>query len=146
MRIEDRTIELSAEEGSRVVALGLLDEAMAEANALAASQGDEPQHDLRVALRRLRSALKILRPWLEDSVRPRHEKRLRRIARSTNEARDAEVQLAWLAGKRDAFAAPRQRPGYERLVSWFEARAHRGPDAARVAARFRREARSATMM
>ena len=140
MRIDDRTIELSADEGARVVALGLLAEATAAAEAMAAGEGEEPLHDFRVSVRRLRSALRTFRPWLKDSVRPRHEKKLKEIARSTNEARDAEVQLAWLAAKRDVLASSRQRPGYERLVSWFEARAHSGPDAVRVADRFRRTA------
>ncbi len=137
MRIEDRAMDLSPEEGARVVALGLLGEATSAADGLAAGTGDEPLHDFRVALRRLRSALRTFRPWLEDSVRRRHEKKLRRIARSTNEARDAEVQLAWLVTKRDALAAARQRVGYELVVARFESRAHSGPDAARVADRFR---------
>jgi CHAD domain-containing protein/CYTH domain-containing protein len=141
MRIDDRAMDLSAEEGARLVALGLLAEATAAADALAAGAGEEPLHDFRVAIRRLRSALRTFRPWLEDSVRPRHEKRLKKLARSTNEARDAEVQLAWLASKRDALASVRQRPGYELVVERFEGRAHRGPDAARVAARYRRRAR-----
>ncbi len=87
-------MDRSAEEGARVVALGLLAEAGGAAEALASGAGDEPLHDFRVALRRLRSALRTFRPWLEDSVRPRQEKRLKKIARSTNEERDAEVQLA----------------------------------------------------
>ena len=140
VRIEDRAMDLSAEEGARVVALALRAEASDAAEGLAAGSGDDPLHDFRVALRRLRSALRTFRPWLEDSVRPRHEKRLKRIARSTNEARDAEVQLAWLATKRDALGAARQRVGYDFLVARFEARAHSGPDAARVAERYRRAA------
>ncbi len=122
------------------MALGLLAEAKAAADGLAAAAGDEPLHDFRVAVRRLRSALRTFRPWLEDSIRPRHEKRLKRIARSTNEARDAEVQLAWLATKRDALASARQRVGFDLLVARFEARAHGDPDAARVAERHRRAA------
>jgi CHAD domain-containing protein len=137
MRIDGRAMELSPEEGARRVALGLLAEARAAAEALAAGEGEEPLHDFRVALRRLRSALRTYRPWLEGSVRPRHEKRLKRIARSTNEARDAEVQLAWLATKRDALASPRQRPGYDLAVARFEARIHGGPAPLRVAERFR---------
>jgi CHAD domain-containing protein/CYTH domain-containing protein len=140
MRIEDRTIDLSPEEGSRVVALGLVSEARAMADALSAGKGDDPLHDFRVALRRLRSALRTFRPWLEDGVKWRHEKRLRRIARSTNDARDAEVQLAWLVARRRALSSERLRPGYELLAAGFDARAHRGPDAARVAERFRRAA------
>jgi CHAD domain-containing protein len=139
MRIEDRVMDLPAQEGARVAALELLGEARAAAEALAAGSGDEPLHDFRVALRRLRSVLRTLRPWLEDSVRPRHEKRLRRIARSTNEARDAEVQLAWLATKRAALSS-RQRVGCDLLVARYEARARGGPGAARVAERFHRAA------
>jgi CHAD domain-containing protein/CYTH domain-containing protein len=122
------------------VALGLVAEAHAAADALAVGAGDEPLHDFRVALRRLRSALRTFRPWLEDTVRPRHEKRLKRIARSTNEARDAQVQLAWLATKGDALASSWHRVGYDLVVARFEARAHRGPDSTRVAKRYRRAA------
>ncbi len=140
MRIDDRVLHLPAEEGARVVALGLLAEALAAEEALATGTGEEPLHDFRVALRRLRTALRTFRPWLEDGIRPRHEKKLKAIARSTNEARDAEVQLAWLATKRDALASARQRAGHAFLVARLEARAHGGPDAARVAERFRRAA------
>jgi CHAD domain-containing protein/CYTH domain-containing protein len=137
VRIDDGSMDLSAEEGARVLALGLLAEASAAADALAAGSGDEPLHDFRVAVRRLRTALRTFRPWLEDSVRPRHEKRIKKLARSTNEARDAEVQLAWLAKNRDALASARQRVGYDALVAHFEERTHGGPDAARVVASFR---------
>jgi CHAD domain-containing protein len=138
--MDDRAMDLSPEEGARVVALGLLEEASTAAEALATGAGEEPLHDFRVAIRRLRSALRAFRPWLEEGVRPRHEKEMKKIARSTNEARDAEVQLAWLATKRDALATARLRPGHELLVARFEERAQRAPDAARVAERFRRAA------
>ncbi len=131
-------MDLSAEEGARVVALGLLAEATEAAEALAAGTGKEPLHDFRVAVRRLRSALRTYRPWLADGLRPKDEKRLKKIARSTNEARDAEVQLAWLGGKREAFLSARKRPGWELIVSRYEARTHRGPDAAHVVERFLR--------
>lgn len=140
VRLDEPTLGLSPERGARAVALGLLAEAKAASDALAAGAGEEPLHDFRVALRRLRSALRTFRPWLAGKVPRRREKKLRRIARSTNEARDAEVQLAWLGARAEAFAAARHRPGYERLVARFEARAHGGPDAARVAVRFRRAA------
>jgi CHAD domain-containing protein len=139
MRLEDRALDLSAEEGAHVVARGLLAEARAAADGLAAGTGDEPLHDFRVALRRLRSALRTFRPWLQGSVRRRHERKTKRIARSTNEARDTEVQLAWLATKRHAFGA-RRRVGYDLMVSRFEASARRAPPPARVARRFRRAA------
>ncbi len=138
MRIEDRLMDLSPEEGARRVALGLLSDAVEAAEALAAGKGDEPLHDFRVAVRRLRSALRTYRPWLAEGVRPRHERRLKRIARSTNEARDAEVQLAWLAPRRDALSSPAHLAGHGLAVARFEARLHSGPDAARVTARFGR--------
>ena len=140
MRIDERTVDLSAEEGARVVALGLLSEASKAAERLAAGADAEVLHDFRVALRRVRSTLRAFRPWLEDSVQPRHEKRLRKIARSTNEARDAEVQLAWLRTKRQALASERQRVGLDLLVERFEARTRGGPDPARVADRYLRVA------
>jgi CHAD domain-containing protein len=106
MRADDRVMDLSAEEGARVVALGLLAEARAAAERLA----------------------------------PRHEKELKRLARSTNEARDAEVQLRWLETKRDALPSARQRAGYDLVVDRFGKRAHDRPDAAKVADRFHRVA------
>ncbi len=135
MQIDGRVMDRSAEEGVRAVALGLLAEAAAAAKELAAGEGDEALHDFRVSLRRLRSALRAFRPWLETTVRPRHERRLKRIARSTNEARDAEVQLAWLAGQREALSSPRNRAGLELLTSRLEERARRGGKDARAAER-----------
>ena len=138
MRIEDRVLDLSAEEGARVVALGLLAEAEEAADALAAREGDEPLHDFRVAVRRLRSALRTFRPWLEGGVRPKDEKRLRKLGRSTNESRDAEVQLGWLAAKAGDLSAPAERAGHALAVARFEERLRGGPDPDRVAGRFRR--------
>ena len=70
-------------------------------------------------MRRLRSALRAFRPWLASSVRRRAEKRLKALARSTNRARDAEVQLAWLSDK-GALIDPRQRAGLDWLVRRLE--------------------------
>jgi CHAD domain-containing protein len=138
MRIEDRVMDLPPEEGARVLALGLLAEASDAAEALARGAGDDPLHDFRVAVRRLRSALRAFRPWLEDGVTRRHERRLKKLARSTSEARDAEVQLAWLATRRDALAASRLHPGRDFVVARFESRVHAGPAAGRAAERFGR--------
>lgn len=140
MRLEERVVDLPAEEGARIVALKLLAEATEAAEALAAGVGEEPLHDFRVALRRLRSTLRTYRPWLRGSARRKHAKRLRAVARSTNAARDAEVQLAWLAERREAFASERTRPGFDLVVARYEARTHGAPDAARVAARLLRTA------
>ena len=75
--------------------------------AVAAAQlrlgGDDPQalHDVRVALRRLRSWLKAYRPALDDTVTRKSRRAFARLARATNGARDAEVALAWLEAQRD---------------------------------------------
>ncbi len=138
MRIDGDTLDLAAPEGARVVVRGLLTKAEEAAESLAAGKGDEPLHDFRVAVRRLRSALRTFRPWLGGVVRPRHEKRLRRLARSTNEARDAEVQLAWVTARHEQLSSPSRRPGYALAVSRLASRRDAGPAPARLGADFRR--------
>jgi CHAD domain-containing protein len=140
MRIEDGVLDLAPEDGARAVVRGLLAEAASAARAFAGGAGEERLHDLRVAVRRLRSALRTFGPWLGAAGRRRHLRRLRRIARSTSAARDAEVQLAWLAGRRAELSAPSHRPGHAAAVAWFEARRDAGPPA-RLARRLRRAAR-----
>ncbi|MBI3898896.1 MAG: CHAD domain-containing protein [Gammaproteobacteria bacterium] len=54
-------------------------------------------HDFRVALRRLRSTIRLYRPWLDEKALSRKlRKRLKRLVHATNAARDAEVGLEWL--------------------------------------------------
>jgi CHAD domain-containing protein/CYTH domain-containing protein len=141
MLIDERTVDLPVEEGARVVALGLLAEAREAAEALAPGADDEALHEFRVALRRLRSALRAFRSWLDDSVQPGHEKRLKKIAGSTNQARDADVQLAWLTTGRAALASGRQRVGLDLLVERYAERARSRPDPSELTDRFRRAAR-----
>jgi CHAD domain-containing protein len=96
------------------IALTHLD-AAAQAHARLLDDNDaEALHDLRVALRRLRSLLRAYRPWLGRTVPGKLRSRLKRLARATNEARDAEVQLAWLKQHRLRLTV-RERAG----VEWF---------------------------
>jgi len=139
MRLDDEMLEATPEEGARLLALGLLSEAEEEARKLAAGEGEDPLHDFRVAVRRLRSALRAYRPWLEESVRPRLEKRVRACARDTNAARDAEVQLAWLRPKAEGIPA-RHRRGVEAMIRRFEEAAAGSPAPRQVAERFARVA------
>ena len=44
----------------------------------------------------MRSLIRFFEDELEESLHRRGKKRLRTIARATGEARDAEVQLAWI--------------------------------------------------
>lgn len=80
----------------------------------------EAVHDLRVALRRLRSWLRAWRPYLRDTVRKSSERRLGRLARLAGQARDLEVQRAWLVTP----TVERSRPAGEsarRMVHRVEA-------------------------
>jgi CHAD domain-containing protein/CYTH domain-containing protein len=88
--------ETSPEEGARRIAIGYCIEANEAAHRLMAGADPEALHDLRVGLRRLRSLLRFFEDELADSVRKKLQRRIRAIARATGEARDAEVQLAWI--------------------------------------------------
>lgn len=88
-------------------------------------------HAFRVAIRRLRSLLRSYRPWLGRAAGRKARRRLRELARSTNAARDAHVQLTWLAGEA-ATLEPEDRPGF----AWMRTRLRRRQrDANRGAAR-----------
>ena len=94
-------LSVRPEEGSRRVALSFVREAQAACQRLAkdgaeAGNDAEALHDLRVALRRLRSAMRAYQQVLDEAVPKKRRKNLRSLVQSTNEARDAEVQLAWI--------------------------------------------------
>lgn len=88
--------ETSPEEGARRIAIGFAIEARDAAGRLLAGTDPEALHDLRVGLRRLRSLIRFFDEELRESLHKRMRKRVRAIARATGEARDAEVQLAWI--------------------------------------------------
>jgi CHAD domain-containing protein len=115
-RLDEHQLESSPEAGARALVSGLLRDAVEELKHLEAG-GDGALHDFRVALRRLRSVARALRPHLATSVRRKDERRLRAVARATNQARDAEVQLAWLAQER---ATARNAPAIDLLVRRLE--------------------------
>lgn len=139
MQREQELIDRSAEEGTRVVALALLSDADQAARALERQDADEALHDFRVALRRLRSALRAFRPWLAGTVRRKHEKRLKRLGRGTNAARDAEVQLAWLSSEREALASGQRQAGFDLLAKRIGVRREQARgDHARLVARYRK--------
>lgn len=78
----------------------LLDAAGAAHARLADPEDQEALHDFRVALRRLRSVERAFRGRLGDPMAKKLRKLVRDLARATNGARDAEVQLAWVEGQR----------------------------------------------
>ncbi|HEU4384524.1 MAG TPA: CHAD domain-containing protein [Anaeromyxobacteraceae bacterium] len=139
MRLRASELDLPATAGARAMAAALLRDAVEELGRLEAAGDQEALHDFRVSLRRLRSVARALRPQLAGSLRKRHERLLRQVARATTEARDAEVQIAWLAQERPV-ASPREQPGIEWLSSRLEGRLREAQagDLRATAARFRR--------
>jgi CHAD domain-containing protein len=136
-RLPAELVTLPAPEAARIVAVALLAQADAAADRLDAGDDAEALHDLRVGLRRLRSHLRAHRGPLDGALKRKHEKRLARLARMTNGARDAEVQLAFLAELRPSLGA-RCAAGLQLLRERLERR--RAVDAA-LPARYRRASR-----
>ncbi len=82
----------------------------------------EALHDFRVALRRLRSTLRVYRPVVGSGMVPRRwRRRLKRLARATGDARDAEVGLAWLRARR-GHATAAERTARDWLIDVWSAR------------------------
>jgi CHAD domain-containing protein len=94
---------------SRIVALDLLDAAAKQRTRLDNKRNTEALHDFRVGVRRLRSWLRALDPWLADSVPGKARRRLKRAARATNASRDADVRLVWLREQRPNLNASERR-------------------------------------
>ena len=88
--------------GASTVALAYLDDAVAAAARLGDRSDGEALHDFRVAIRRLRVAVRAY-PGLHESVSRKRRRRLRKLARATNPARDAEVQLTWFRERSPRF-------------------------------------------
>lgn len=106
-----RALHLSADEGARVVALHWLahlrDARRAWVQTLREHDGAQDEqsmrtdrvdalHKMRVALRRLRAVLREHRAVLAGVPSARTRVALRKLARATSDARDADVQRAWL--------------------------------------------------
>jgi len=94
-RLTPSLLEMPAPHAVRVIASGLLEDVRA-AHARFEDDDADALHDLRVAMRRLRSWLRAFRPELSDTVRGRTRRKLSALASATNEARDAEVALAFI--------------------------------------------------
>jgi CHAD domain-containing protein len=116
-RLTPALLAMPAPRAVRVIARGLLGDVLA---AQARFEKDEADalHDLRVALRRLRSWLRAFRPELSDTVKGRTRRRLRALASATGEARDAEVMLAFI--ERQRRLPSRTRAGIRVVVGQLE--------------------------
>jgi CHAD domain-containing protein/CYTH domain-containing protein len=130
MRLPPDLLRLQSKEGARRLALAHLQDAAATRGRLADPKDAEGLHDFRVAIRRLRSALKAYQPEIRSTVRKRTLRQLERVADSTRESRDLEVHLAWLAEQRDRLP-PEGRPGVAWMIERLEQRRQRAGDAMR---------------
>jgi CHAD domain-containing protein/CYTH domain-containing protein len=121
VELERSEVLRPAAEGARLVALRQLDEAREALARLADAEDDEAIHDVRVALRRLRSSLAAYRPLLDEDTTARALARAGKLAGQMGGARDTEVWLAWLAPKRED-ARPRRRAALDALAEELEAK------------------------
>jgi CHAD domain-containing protein/CYTH domain-containing protein len=109
------------EEATRLLALELLAQADAARGRAADPAAADALHAFRVAIRRLRTIIAAFPRELESSVPRRALRRLRKLARATNEGRDAEVQIAWIDGERGSLYS-RHRAGAAWMLERLRAR------------------------
>jgi CHAD domain-containing protein len=97
-----------------------------EATRVRQAADPEPLHRMRVATRRLRAAAALFAPDWPRAWRSAWSRELRRLSRALGQARDLDVQIAFLAAR---LAQPgteaAQRPGLERLRLRLEQRRER---------------------
>jgi CHAD domain-containing protein len=117
VRLPSDLLRRSAEEGSRLLALGYLDEIGWAERRLADPQDSEALHDFRVGLRRLRSCTRAYRAQLQGSVSKKMRRQLRELTQATNPGRDTDVKLAWLHQQ-----AERLGPGEAEGMGWLVGR------------------------
>lgn len=119
MRTSPDILEQAVERAARVVALRLLENATKARERLGDASDADALHDFRVAARRLRSWLRALEPWLDESLPTKAKRRLKKAAQLTGDSRDAEVHLEWLNEQRAVLNA-RQRRGLVWLIEQIE--------------------------
>lgn len=121
MDLPANLLELPADETARLIALRLLDDVVAARLRLGRPDDAEALHHFRVALRRLRSALRAWRAQLDPAVSGRVRRRLRDIARATSRSRDLEVHIAWVRSRAEGLR-DYQREGAEWMLARLESR------------------------
>lgn len=117
--MSEALLDVRPEEASRRLAIGLIDGALEAMKRLEAGEDPEALHDVRVALRRLRSTLRAYESVLSGKKLAKRKRALAALTKGTGEGRDAEVQLAW--------AEQLERgPGRDVLVEHLAERKRRG--------------------
>ena len=117
MALHPELLDRPPSEGARTVVLAFLAEARERSGRMGDPGDEEALHDFRVSVRRLRSALRAWRDVLGGAVRDKDLRRLRRVARATGDARDAEVLLAWVGQ-----AAADLPPAHRAAAEWLSRR------------------------
>jgi CHAD domain-containing protein/CYTH domain-containing protein len=118
-------LDSAPEEGARRLALRWIADATSAGERLMAATDAEALHDLRVALRKLRTVLRVHEDELHGSLRRKRARRLKALVASTGEGRDTEVQLAWLETVR-----PELEGGAVRGLEWLAERLRKRREAA----------------
>jgi len=121
MDLPDTLLEQPAPETARLIVLRLLADVGVHRLRIGQSGDPEALHDFRVALRRLRSAVRAWRPQLGGMVSKRIRRRLRAIARATGRSRDLEVHLEWVRARSEGLREY-QRAGAAWLLQRMESR------------------------
>ncbi len=138
-------LELSTRDAVRRIAGRYLAAAAKGLSRLENPEDPKRLHAFRVAIRRLRSLLRSYKPWIGRVAGGRVRRELRELTRETNAARDAEVQLEWLAGQYASLDRV-ERPGCRWLIRKLDGRKrrayraiddHYAAEAAEVAKRIR---------
>jgi inorganic triphosphatase YgiF len=132
------TAGATAAEAFQAIARNALGQIAANASVLRVEPREEAVHQLRVAARRLRSALSTFKPLVDDGGLSPVKGDLRWLAGSLDEARDLDVFAASVSDQAKTLAMP--PPGLDALTAALEAaRRRRWAKAAKMAssARFR---------
>ena len=95
-----------------------------EARGVRGGSDIEHVHKMRVASRRLRTALNLTASALPPGELPAWIKQVRRITRALGAARDADVQIAFLEEFTAIHVAPELQPGLSRLLIRLRQRRH----------------------
>ena len=118
MTITAESLSEPTQLGVRIVGRELLNRLREKSEHLGSDDHPDALHDFRVAVRRLRSWVRAFDDDLSATVRPKAQRRLKRIADATRASRDFEVHIDWL----DRFA--RSRKGrYREATEWLVERA-----------------------
>jgi hypothetical protein len=104
-RYEGLGPDISLKEASSAVLRPLLQAVQAQAPAVLRGDDVTATHDMRVAIRRLRAALRTFRGCFLKEPFGRHLDAARRVGRKLGEVRDADVQLAALRAALEGAAA-----------------------------------------